>query len=140
MDTLRTKTITIESIEDIVIARRTAREWSAELGFSLVDQTKLVTAVSELARNTLIHGGGGTATLQVITEKGRRGLRLAFEDKGPGIPDIEMAMTDGYSKGDGLGHGLGGASRLVKDFEIESRVGEGTRVSITKWKEKARSL
>lgn len=105
-----------------------------DAGFTLVDQTKMVTAASELARNTVDYGGGGTARLELISEGVRRGLRVAFEDQGPGIPDIEKAMTDHFTTGNGLGLGLGGARRLVNEFDISSRVGEGTRVVITRWK------
>jgi serine/threonine-protein kinase RsbT len=99
-----------------------------------VDQTKIVTAASELARNTLDHGGGGTARLEAVSDNGRAGLRLTFEDHGPGIADIALAMTDGYTTGSGLGLGLGGAKRLSNDFYLWSRTGEGTRVTITRWK------
>jgi serine/threonine-protein kinase RsbT len=109
------------------------RDASARLGFSLVDQTKVVTAASELARNTIIYGGGGIMQMETLNGP-RNGLRLIFEDKGPGIPDIELALRDGFTTGSGLGLGLGGAKRLVSDFEISSRPGEGTRVSITRWK------
>ena len=105
-----------------------------ELGFSLVDQTKMVTAASELARNTLITAAAGRSGWKSLEDGGRRGLRLTFEDQGPGIPDIELALTDGYTTGKGMGMGLGGSKRLVNEFEIESRVGEGTRVTITRWK------
>jgi serine/threonine-protein kinase RsbT len=105
-----------------------------EIGFNLVEQTKIVTAASELARNTIDHGGGGTARLQSLRNGGRAGLRLTFEDKGPGIPDLELALKDGYTTGGGLGLGLSGARRLSNEFEIQSRPGEGTRVSITRWK------
>ena len=108
--------------------------WSIEAGFSLVDQTKMVTAASELARNTLDYGGGGTVRLELLQEGSRRGLRLTFEDQGPGIPNIELALTDGYTTGGGLGMGLSGARRLVNEFEIESHVGQGTRVTIARWK------
>ena len=118
----------------MVSARQAVRSWAVELGFSLVDQTKLVTAASELARNTLIYGGGGTVQMEVIEEGGRRGIRLTFEDRGPGIPDLELALRDGYTSGNGLGLGLGGARRLVNDFEISSTVGEGTRIRVTRWK------
>ncbi len=111
------------------------RKWTGELGFSLVDQTKMITAASELARNSLEYGGGGIVHFEVTRRTGsRRGLRLTFEDQGPGIPDIDLAMTDGYTSGKGMGLGLGGAKRLVNEFEITSRVGEGTRVTITRWK------
>jgi serine/threonine-protein kinase RsbT len=102
--------------------------------FSLVDQTKLVTAASELARNTLTHGGGGSARIEVVEEGGRQGIRLVFEDRGPGIEDLKLALTDGYSTGQGLGLGLSGSRRLVNEFEITTKVGEGTRVAVTKWK------
>lgn len=106
---------------------------SVEAGFSLVDQTKLVTAASELARNTVIYGGGGTTTLELV-EQPRRGVRLTFEDKGPGIPDLDLAMKDGYTTGGGLGLGLSGAKRLSSEFEISSTPGEGTWIRITRWK------
>ncbi len=120
--------------EEVVRIRQLVRRWSAELGFSLVDQTKMVTAASELARNTVVHGGGGTVDFEELHENGRRGLRLVFADRGPGIPDVELAMRDGYTTGEGLGLGLGGARRLVNDFHIESQVGAGTRVSVTRWR------
>jgi serine/threonine-protein kinase RsbT len=109
------------------------REIATQLGFSLVDQTKIVTAASELARNTIIYGGGGTMEMQTLNGP-RLGLRLTFEDKGPGIPDIDLALRDGFTTGSGLGLGLGGAKRLVSDFLIDSRVGQGTKVVITRWK------
>jgi serine/threonine-protein kinase RsbT len=109
------------------------RELSSRLGFSLVDQTKVVTAASELARNTVIYGGGGTLTLETLNGP-RTGLRLTFEDKGPGIADTDMALRDGFTTGSGLGLGLGGAKRLVNEFEIISRLGQGTKVTITRWK------
>ena len=119
---------------DIVTVRQTVRAWAIDLGFSLVDQTKIVTAASELARNTLTHGGGGAVCLEALEEGSRQGLRLTFEDQGPGIPDVELALRDGYTTGGGLGLGLGGSKRLVSEFAIVSRVGEGTRVTVTKWK------
>ena len=128
------ETLPARSENDVVLVRQTVRKWAAELGFSLVDQTKIVTAASELARNTLIHGGGGTALLEVLHEGARRGLRLTFEDQGPGIPDLELALRDGYTTGGGLGLGLGGSKRLVNEFDLVSRVGEGTRVTVAKWK------
>ncbi|WP_395837150.1 anti-sigma regulatory factor [Archangium violaceum] len=124
----------IRSSQDLVLVRQAVRTWSAELKFSLVEQTKMVTAASELARNTLDYGKGGQVTLQVIQEGIRRGLRLSFEDQGPGIPDIELALRDGYTSGGGMGLGLGGAKRLVNEFDIVSKVGEGTRVTVTRWK------
>ena len=114
--------------------RQMVREHAIAQGFSLVDQTKMVTAASELARNILNYGGGGEMLLQELGEGGRRGLRLSFIDKGPGIPDIELAMKDGYTTGGGMGLGLGGAKRLSSEFAIESKVGAGTRVTITRWK------
>ncbi|MCA1961899.1 MAG: anti-sigma regulatory factor [Desulfomonile sp.] len=134
MLTRRTETVNIALEEDIVRVRQSTRKLAVECGFSLVDQTKMVTAASELARNTFVFGRGGTATLQVIQDGGRTGLRLTFEDQGPGIADIEQAMSDGYTSGQGLGLGLGGAKRLVNEFEIRSKVGEGTTVVITRWK------
>jgi serine/threonine-protein kinase RsbT len=110
------------------------RARAVELGFSLVDQTKLVTAASELARNTLQYGGGGTMHVEVLTSGARRGLRLVFEDQGPGIPDIQLAMRDGYTSGSGLGLGLGGAKRLSNEFAIESTPGAGTKVTIARWR------
>jgi serine/threonine-protein kinase RsbT len=124
----------LRSEHDMVMARQLARRLAQQLGFSLVDQTKLVTAASELARNALIYGGGGTMRWEMLDDGGRRGLKLTFTDQGPGIANVEQAMTDGWSSGTGLGMGLSGARRLVNQFEIESRVGEGTRVSITRWK------
>jgi serine/threonine-protein kinase RsbT len=120
--------------EHIVVVRQAVRQRAVELGFSLVDQTKIVTAASELARNTLLHGGGGRAVLEVVSDGMRRGLRLAFEDKGPGIADIQLAMKDGYSTGGGLGLGLSGAKRLSNEFAISSTPGGGTTVVITRWK------
>lgn len=130
----RNELVEIRSSNDIVRVRQRTREWSIEAGFSLVDQTKIVTAASELARNTLEHGGGGTARLELLADGGRRGVRLICEDQGPGIPDIALALKDGYTSRSGLGLGLGGARRLVNEFGIESRPGEGTRVTITRWK------
>jgi serine/threonine-protein kinase RsbT len=133
MAVVSSETIPVVSEPDIVLVRRRVREESSRLGFSLVDQTKVVTAASELARNTLIHGGGGA--MDLITLNGPRvGLRLTFQDKGPGIPDIQLALRDGFTTGSGLGLGLGGAKRLVNEFEISSSADEGTKVSITRWK------
>src|ERR1700682_3048507 len=112
---------------------RASRPRAVDLRLSLVDQTKIVTAASELARNMLDYGGGGEVTLQALHESGRRGLRLTFEDKGPGIADLERALKDGYTTGGGLGLGLGGARRLSNEFAIDSRPGEGTRVTIARW-------
>jgi serine/threonine-protein kinase RsbT len=124
----------IQTPEDVVAVRQAVRQRAVELGFNLVDQTKIVTAASELARNTLQYGGGGTLTLDSLDEAGRRGLRLIFEDHGPGIPNIELAMKDGYTTGGGLGLGLSGAKRLSNEFHIDSRPGEGTRVTIVRWR------
>lgn len=118
---------------DIVTVRRRVREIAAGLGFNLVDQTKMVTAASELARNTMIYGGGGSMRAEALNGP-RTGLRLIFEDKGPGIPDVDLALRDGFTTGSGLGLGLGGSKRLVSEFQVSSRVGEGTTVTITRWK------
>jgi serine/threonine-protein kinase RsbT len=134
MAVVKDKTMPIKSSEDVVRVRQVARELATAQGLSLVDQTKIVTAASELARNTLDHGGGGTVRLEAINSEARRGLRLTFEDQGPGIPDVELALKDGYTTGGGLGLGLSGAKRLSNEFEIVSRVGEGTRVMIARWK------
>ena len=120
--------------DHIVIVRQAVRQRAIENGFSLVDQTKIVTAASELARNTILHGGGGRATIEVMVEGLRRAVRLTFEDQGPGIADVSQAMKDGFSTGGGLGLGLSGAKRLSNQFEIESTPGKGTRVVITRWK------
>ena len=124
----------IASDDDIVRVRQRVRDWAVSLGFSLVDQTKLVTAASELARNTLVYGQGGTLLLESVANESKRGLRLTFEDHGPGIVDIDLALKDGYTTGNGLGLGLSGARRLSQDFQITSTVGEGTRVVIGRWK------
>jgi serine/threonine-protein kinase RsbT len=130
-----TESVPIRSSEDVVRMRQWVRARSVEIGFNLVEQTKMVTAASELARNILEHGGGeGTVHLDRITNNSKNGIRLTFEDKGPGIADIEQALTDGFTSGSGLGLGLSGAKRLVNEFQIASRVGEGTRVIITRWK------
>ena len=134
MPVLRDESHPIARPEDIVAVRRVVREWAVSSGFSLVDQTKIVTAASELARNTLTYGLGGTVLLELLNDNQRRGLRLTFEDQGPGIPDIERALSDGYTSGNGLGLGLGGSRRLANEFELTSRPGEGTRVVITRWK------
>jgi serine/threonine-protein kinase RsbT len=128
------ETLPVRSSYDIVVVRQVVRTWAVDLGFNLVEQTKVVTAASELARNTIDHGGGGTARLQSLRDGGRVGLRLTFEDKGPGITDLDLALKDGYTTGGGLGLGLSGARRLSSEFDIQSRPGEGTRVTITRWK------
>src|SRR5262245_27872154 len=134
MAVTKAETMPIRSSEDVVRVRQVAREWAVAQGLSLVDQTKIVTAASELARNTLDYGGGGTVKLEALNSEPRQGRRLTVEDNGPGIPDIELALKDGYTTGSGLGLGLSGAKRLSNEFEIFSRVGEGTRVTITRWK------
>lgn len=128
------ETVSITSSSDIVKVRQRVREWAISLGFSLVEQTKMVTAASELARNALEHGGGGTARLQITNNESRRGLKVTFADEGPGIADLEQALKDGFSTGSGMGLGLGGAKRLVNDFEIDSAPGRGTKVMITRWR------
>jgi serine/threonine-protein kinase RsbT len=133
MPALREGSCDIRSDEDVVRARQIVREWTLELEFRLVDQTKIVTAASELARNTLVHGGGGTMRLEELQTGSRRGLRLTFDDKGPGIVDVDLAMSNGYSTGGGLGLGLGGAKRLSNEFEIVSTVGQGTTIRIVRW-------
>ena len=125
--------VLIQSEGDVVAVRRRVREVSSGLGFSLVDQTKLVTAASEIARNTVTYGRGGSLVIDSLNGP-RVGLRLTFKDQGPGIPDVELALRDGFTTGSGLGLGLGGTKRLVHEFEIDSRVGEGTRITITRWK------
>jgi serine/threonine-protein kinase RsbT len=130
----KTDSLQIRTPTDVVVIRQEVRKWTGELGFSLVDQTKMITAASELARNSLDYGGGGTVHFEALQDGVKRGLRVTFEDHGPGIPNIELALTDGYTSGKGMGLGLGGAKRLVNVFEITSRVGEGTRVTITRWK------
>jgi serine/threonine-protein kinase RsbT len=134
MPVLRSDQRPIRASEDVVGVRQAVRERAIALGFNLVDQTKIVTAASELARNTLQHGGGGSVTIDSLEDTGRQGLRLTFEDAGPGIPDVQLALRDGFTTGTGLGLGLSGARRLSNDFRIESRVGEGTRVVITRWR------
>jgi serine/threonine-protein kinase RsbT len=130
----KTDSLPIRSSTDIVLIRQEVRKWTGELAFSLVDQTKMITAASELARNSLDYGGGGIVHFELLQDGVKKGLRLIFEDHGPGIPDIAQALTDGFTTGKGMGLGLGGAKRLVNVFEITSGVGEGTRVTITRWK------
>ncbi|MDD1968542.1 anti-sigma regulatory factor [Pseudomonas putida] len=123
----------IHAEQDVVLARQLARKLAQECGMRLIDLTKLVTAVSELARNTMVYGGGGDMDWQIVEDGSRAGLRLTFRDEGPGIPDIKLAMTDGWTSGSGLGLGLTGAKRLVDDFELDTAPGAGTRVTICKW-------
>ncbi len=134
MDITNHETLSIQSSEDIVIARQKVRTVSAKIGFSVVGQTKIITAASELARNTLDYGGGGIMKIEELRNEVKSGVRLIFEDQGPGIPDIKLALTDGWTSGGGLGLGLSGARRLSHEFDLWSEVGKGTRVSITQWK------
>jgi len=124
----------IASQEDVVIVRQAVRKAGVEAGFTLVDQTKIITAASELARNAFVHGRGGTVLIERVEDGARKGLRLTFSDQGPGIPDLEKALKDGYTSGTGLGLGLGGAKRLSNEFTIWSERDKGTRVTITRWK------
>lgn len=130
----RADVLQLRAENDVVAVRQAVRTWAVQQGFTLVDQTKMVTAASEIARNTVVYGRGGTVRMEALEEGGRKGLRLTFEDQGPGIPDVQLALSDGYSTGTGLGMGLGGAKRLVNQFEIDSRPGQGTRVTLTRWK------
>jgi serine/threonine-protein kinase RsbT len=131
---LNAESLPIRSSEDVVLVRQTVRRMAVGLGFGLVDQTKIVTASSELARNTLDHGGGGAAQLEIVENDTKKGVRLIFEDQGPGIADIALALTDGYTSGGGMGLGLSGSKRLSHEFDIVSAPGQGTRVSIVRWK------
>ena len=124
----------LRSEQDIVMSRQMVRKLTQALGFSLVDQTKMITAASELSRNAVVYGGGGEMRWKVVTKVVRTGLELAFEDKGPGIPDMDLALTDGWTSGSGMGVGLSGSRRLVNEFDIRSSPGEGTCVTITRWK------
>lgn len=134
MTVTKRELLPLQTSGDVVVARQKVRQWAIELRFSLVDQTKLVTAASELARNALDHGQGGQMAIEVVNGAARTGLKLVFEDNGPGIPDIEMALKDGYTTGPGMGLGLGGSKRLVNDFSIESEVGKGTKITVVRWK------
>jgi serine/threonine-protein kinase RsbT len=134
MRVVNSELLQVRHPEDIVQVRQAVRKKAILLGFNLVDQTKVVTASSELARNTLDYGGGGTAAIEVVENDRRGGLRVIFEDQGPGIGDVELALRDGYTTGGGLGLGLGGAKRLSHEFDISSKPGSGTRVSILRWK------
>jgi serine/threonine-protein kinase RsbT len=133
MSVLKSGSQAVRIEQDVVLARQTARKLAVECGLRLVDQTKLITAASELARNTVIYGGGGDMDWEILEEERRKGLRLVFRDEGPGIADMKLAMTDGWTSGSGLGLGLTGARRLVDDFSVESAPGAGTRVMICKW-------
>jgi serine/threonine-protein kinase RsbT len=130
----RIDVLQLRAENDVVAVRQAVRTWAVQQGFTLVDQTKMVTAASEIARNTVVYGRGGTVRIEALEEGPRKGLRLTFEDQGPGIPDVQLALSDGYTTGNGLGMGLGGAKRLVNQFEIDSRPGQGTRVTLTRWK------
>jgi serine/threonine-protein kinase RsbT len=134
MQVVRTESRPVQGDQDVVLARQAVRAACLAIGFSLVDQTKMVTAASELARNALVHGGGGAMQLEVLRDGGRDGLRLTFSDQGPGIPDIEQALTDNWSSGTGLGLGLGGSRRLVNEFAIDSAPGRGTTVTVARWR------
>ena len=134
MPVVKTERRPVRSGDDVVRVRQVVRVWAVDLGFNLVEQTKIVTAASEIARNTLEHGGGGEVTLDAVSDTGRRGLRLIFEDKGPGIENVDQALKDGFTTGAGLGLGLGGARRLSSEFSIDSRPGEGTRITLTRWR------
>ena len=134
MALVKSDLLPVKTEQDVVLARQHVRRLAQELTFSLVDQTKMVTAASELARNTVVYGGGGTMLCEVLTDGGKKGLRLSFEDQGPGIPDLDLAMKDGWTSGSGMGMGLSGAKRLVNEFELVTEVGKGTRITITRWK------
>ncbi|WP_083836728.1 anti-sigma regulatory factor [Granulicella mallensis] len=130
----KTETLPIKDSSDVVFVRQRVRVWATEMKLSLVDQTKLVTAASELGRNTLEHGGGGELEISEVVNGLRKGIKLTFSDKGPGIPDIKLALTDGYTSRQGMGLGLGGSKRLMNEFEIQSAPGEGTTVTVIRWK------
>ncbi len=134
MAVIRTETLPVRNEQDIVLARQLVRRLAQEIGLGLVDQTKIITAASELARNTVVYGGGGDMLCEVLNDLPRRGLRLTFKDEGPGIPDLSLAMKDGWTSGNGMGLGLSGAKRLVNEFDIDTAPGKGTRVSVTRWK------
>lgn len=134
MKSLKCENQPIRNPSDVVLARQKVRQWATEMKFTLVDQTKLVTAASELARNTLDHGKGGDMRIEIVEDTAKSGLKLTFEDKGPGIPDINTALRDGFTTGNGMGLGLGGSKRLVNEFQIESAPGQGTRVTVIRWK------
>ena len=134
MAVLRAETMPVRGAQDVVLVRQAVRAWAVAQGLGLVDQTKMVTAASEIARNTVNYGGGGTVRIEALADGARKGLRLVFEDQGPGIKDIDLALRDGYTTGTGLGMGLGGARRLVHEFSVESTPGQGTKVTLTRWK------
>ena len=134
MKSAKQETVPIASSSDVVLARQKVRQWAIEMKFTLVDQTKLVTAASELARNALEHGKGGQMVIEQVENSIKNGLKLVFEDRGPGISDVDTALRDGFTTGGGMGLGLGGSKRLVNDFQIESEPGKGTRVTVVRWK------
>ena len=134
MAVVRDEQVSVRGEDEVVRVRQLAREWAISLGFGLVDQTKIVTAASELARNALTYGGGGSAEIELLGGEKRQGLRVTFIDRGPGIANVDEAMRDGFTTGSGLGLGLGGAKRLVNEFAIQSTPGEGTRITVVKWK------
>ena len=134
MTVLKREEVPLKTSGDVVAARQRVRQWATDLHFSLVDQTKLVTAASELARNALDHGQGGKMTMEIVNGLAKTGLKLVFEDNGPGIPDIQAAMKDGFTTRSGMGLGLGGSKRLVNEFQIESEVGRGTKITVLRWK------
>ena len=131
---IKSETVPVRGSAEVVSVRHLVRRWAVEIGFSLVEQTKIVTAASELARNMVDYGRGGTMTAESLDNGSRKGLRLIFEDQGPGIPDIDQALRDGFTSGGGMGLGLGGAKRLSNEFEIRSAPGEGTRIAIIRWR------
>jgi serine/threonine-protein kinase RsbT len=134
MSPLKRELVQLKNSNDVVLARQKVRQYATEMRFSLVDQTKLVTAASELARNALVHGKGGQMIVEVVAAGAKAGLKLIFEDQGPGIPDIDRALKDGFTTGGGMGLGLGGSKRLVNEFAIESAAGKGTRITVVRWK------
>jgi serine/threonine-protein kinase RsbT len=134
MKSTKQETVPIATSSDVVMARQKVRQWAIEMKFTLVDQTKLVTAASELARNALEHGKGGRMVIEQVENSIKSGLKLVFEDRGPGISDVDAALRDGFTTGGGMGLGLGGSKRLVNDFQIESEPGKGTRVTVVRWK------
>ncbi|HEY2496869.1 MAG TPA: anti-sigma regulatory factor [Candidatus Angelobacter sp.] len=134
MKSVKQESVPILNSGDVVLARQKVRQWATEMKFTLVDQTKLVTAASELARNALDHGKGGQMMIEQVENSTRNGLKLVFEDRGPGIPDIDAALRDGFTTGNGMGLGLGGSKRLVNDFHIDSEPGKGTRITVVRWK------
>jgi serine/threonine-protein kinase RsbT len=130
----KTETVPIKNGSDVVLVRQRVRVWTTEMKFSLVEQTKVVTAASELARNTLEHGCGGEVQIALLNNSGRQGLQLSFTDQGPGIPDVKLALSDGYTSKTGMGLGLGGSKRLMNEFEIETERGRGTKITCIRWK------